>query len=223
MSSITMLSCDYMIHKDYYPYVLKSNQPKWFKNLNREDQYGGGLTYKACPALIESFKRIIVIPSWTDINLHFKDGRFERHEIAQHTNNLLNDPPLSHHPDWQHQGFKDDHFLIKFLSPWQMEIDGPSMVWITHPHFHDERRFEAATGLTDMSVQSSTHINTYWPEYDGVIEIKAGQPLAYIVPLIEDFKFDVQIVEKIELIERAKHIEYSLSKSQEYFRRKSSE
>lgn len=221
MSKITMLTSERLINKDFYPYVLKDNFPKWFKEMPREDSYDGARTYKACPALIESFKRIIVIPAWSDFQITIDEGTW-RATAAMHTDNLLNDESLMGHADWQHAGYKEDRHILKFMSPWQMEIEGPSMVWFTHPHFHDERRFEAVTGISDISVQSSTHINTYWPKSRSTYNVKAGQPLTYIVPLMEDFDFNIEVVDRNELVDRSKHIEYSLTKSEEYWKKKAS-
>ena len=225
MSKITMLTSDRLISKDFYPYVLKDNSPKWFREMSREDSYDGARTYKACPALIESFKRIIVIPAWSDFQITIEDDIW-RVLSAMPTDNpktgLLNDEPVTGHKDWQHVGYREDKHILKFMSPWQMEIEGPSMVWFTHPHFHDERRFEAVTGITDMSIQSSTHINTYWPKSRSTYKVKAGQPLTYIVPLMEDFDFNIEVIDRNELLSRSKHIEYSLTKSEEYWKKKAS-
>lgn len=229
-SKITLLSSDSAIDKRFYPYRLKDNPPKWFKNMEHKIDIESekmspaqpdANTYKVCPALMESFKRIIVIPSWTDINIKIDNERWHSYASQTTDNPFGNVNTTEGHGNIQHKGYRQNQHNIKFISPWSMSVENAStMVWFTHPHFHDEHRFEAVTGIVDMAVQCMTNINTFWLKHQGEYTIRAGEPLVYLIPLVEDFEFDVQIKDTKEIDQRTSHLMYSLDRSKEYWKRK---
>lgn len=234
-SKITLLSNDPGIHEQFYPYRLKDNPPKWFKNMERKldsetlqkepprENPAEPIpnTYKVCPALMESFKRIIVMPSWTDINIKIDNERWDSYTSQSTDHPYGAGKPVVGHSNGQHKGYRQNQHVIKFVSPWVMDVEKAStMVWFTHPHFHDEHRFEAVTGIADMAIQSMTNINTFWLKHQGEYTIRAGEPLAYIIPLVEDFELDVQVKETNEILQRVDHLNYSLDRSKEYWKRK---
>jgi len=82
--------------------------------------------------------------------------------------------------------------IVKLHTPWHIVAPkGVKFLMIPIP-YGDEQYFENVTGMLDPSISSEVHIQLRWKVLMGRQTIKAGTPMAQLIPISED-KFDLDV------------------------------
>lgn len=187
--------------------------PEWFRRLDRQlpekDAFGlQGLTAKACLPFVDAMTVGYILPAAYDITVYSDSAnnvvRFDWasslpfEPIGTHTSDQLgapNDPHSKSAP-------------FKFINPWQLKVPEGYSVIFTQPYNHAELKHEAFSGLVDCDrFPTTVNIPFLWKGLNGKSMIKAGTPIAQIIPIKRKAAlshFTVRAANKDELELRAK-------------------
>jgi hypothetical protein len=164
---------------------LINNIPEWWKlcpNTAPAFNYPIDLsTIKRCPGIKDLFKTALSIPAWSEYILYKNSNQGFSHlgptrlaEGVQHQSDQLG--PMY-----------ENYFHFKFVSPWYFK-ENTGIKWLMiGPSWHQHSDLFVPPGLLEFKTQHSTHINIVSKKEENNIEyrIKAGDPLAYLVPLTD--------------------------------------
>lgn len=194
---------------DYAPISNAINHiPDWWRNTPKKVTISNDLelklkqeagvndtssaTVKNCPAIINYYKKGIVIPSWFELKLEIQGNMDKTYSWRSSSELKLN----SHYPS-QYEGFsKSDGELIKIESPWRFKTSKKIYFLWSHPIWHTrETMFNllAPPAVIDYYTQHGTHINIFfrYTEEKQNIQILPITPLVIIHPLSD---YEIKIV-----------------------------
>lgn len=140
-------------------------------------------TAKTCIGFINLFKSGFIIQNWADLSIEVTaEGKLNAASPV-HSSQMSN---ITQHESWQiWDTFYAGHGHIKLNCPWAFkEKTGVKFVFgkCTWNDTHMADNFHVLTGIIDYKNQTSTDINFY-AKRDSIIELRAGQPLAHIIPM----------------------------------------
>ena len=171
--------------------------PKWWQDLPREFFYTQdsvkrkGSTSKKCPGFLDLYSNSWVVPAWSDLLICTKkDGTYTYSFPSGHLKGI---GVRTHNATQFLNGFKD-YIHLKLICPWVLrEKTGAKFIYIpaTWSLLDDTKDLNILPGVLDFKNTIAVHINAMVPKQDAEYFIKAGQPLAHLVPLTEknvDFK-----------------------------------
>jgi len=172
--------------------------PNWYKEAQAYKTEAAihdktGMTFKACPAILDSMLQGYILPLWADVWVSpSEDGIAPVFTWAEGVDRGESDLPLV---TWQgspevSKGFH--HFdamssapsTLKLNSPWLVKTPEGYSILTMPPLNNRDSRFEAVSGVVCSDV-FTTYINIplIWkapPDYEGLI--KQGTPLIQIMP-----------------------------------------
>jgi hypothetical protein len=157
-------------------------------------------TAKTCVGFINLFKSGFIIQNWADQSIEVTvDGELNASSPAQISN-------ISQHDPWQvWDTFYAGCGHVKLNTPWAFkEKTGVKFVFgkCTWNDTHMTGNFHVLTGIVDYKNQNSTQINFY-AKKDSIVELRAGQPLAHIIPMSENkLKLKYHLVTHEEYVNR---------------------
>lgn len=146
-----------------------------------------------CPGIFDLFNYGFIIPAWHDVIIKTNgdlsgfawmppsDGfqtlvqNFD--PVGKHINGL--DKYLPKKPGALHS-------LIKFNTPWHVVAPKGIKFLVIPIAYSDSYEFESAIGILDPGISSELNVQVYWNIRNGSHLIKAGTPLAHIIPLSEE-------------------------------------
>ena len=181
---------------DLFP-PKKSNtvQPNWFKELSKENSFGSSsvLTVKNCPGIKDLYSSAITIPSWAD------------YSITVETDKSINiDSPMEipgghssvHRLGIQAPNAWPNYANVKFISPWKFYCSDP-IKWMWVPATwdnHNPCEYQVIPGMLEFKAQHESNISALFPfkTHTYTVNIKAGDALAYLVPITER-PWDIEI------------------------------
>lgn len=135
-------------------------------------------TAKDCYAIIEFYKKGLVIESWTDMKLVSNPNHL--HYIKSYGTE-----PERHERRQIGRGFPNHHHL-KLVSPWLFkEKTGVQFVWVGASWALHNTDINVLPGVINFNVNNSTNINFVVPKRDAEYSINLGTPLCHIIPLSE--------------------------------------
>lgn len=167
--------------------------PDWWKKMPSyhasPDQNGlvvENPTIKKCIGFMNLFRRGVVLPLWSDIDIETNNSGYRYSFVKQHYNKDL---PLSeHHPDWQYGPAFSNALHMKLMSPWFLvqnsyyEYVFQPMTWNTIDQWH---KYTVLPGIMDFKYQHSTNVNMFL-EKNSRMRIEAGTPMYQIIPISDD-------------------------------------
>tara|TARA_B100001939_G_scaffold222714_1_gene191665 strand:- start:2502 stop:3248 length:747 start_codon:yes stop_codon:yes gene_type:complete len=186
-----------------YPIVKTSQElPKW-TYLVREDfkkqQYAKQDIHLArCPGIFHMFAQGFIIPAWNDFEIEC-NGEGIKWTIAEnHMNDLLEQRVFT-----VQSGVSIGKYLpkrpwsiphiLKYNTPWHVITPkNVKMLMLPLPYTEDFD-LECCPGILEPAYSSELNIQMYWNKMSGKRIVKAGTPLAQLIPLTEkEYSFEVR-------------------------------
>jgi hypothetical protein len=168
----------------YFPSDIKT-LPKNLKYIDESTKIEtDATTIRSCIGIIEHYKTGIILPMWTDFICQPKTS------VAGETTIGLMGFPFSFitHPKSQYPGLYEDHIHVKFASPWLFkEKTGIKFLWnaATWNLSNHWKNFLVLPGTVSYDIQCQTNVNIFIDKNSENFKLKAGTPLAHIVPLTD--------------------------------------
>jgi len=183
---------------EYFP-IRQAREfiPQWWKDIpntvyDENNNYHTKVflkpTMKRCPGIIEYYKKGLMIPLWSDIEIIVDRNINEEGWSTAIANESLNEP----HPDFQKGDFlsSGNWFHNKLISPWKIETKEPLDFLYLQPHWNlNELNNDIVipNGYNSFYKDNhATHIQMFVNKsFDRVVNIDAGIPILHLVPLTE--------------------------------------
>tara|TARA_Y100000114_G_scaffold69601_1_gene63726 strand:- start:1048 stop:1767 length:720 start_codon:yes stop_codon:yes gene_type:complete len=193
--------------------------PDWYKNLpakNYLPEKPGGvrITMKGCLGLRDLFKKSLIIPLWSDMNIAL--GRIGTDTTSWAFADRKSDVELHTREDYgSFIGENTQH--LKLVSPWYGFSKSDVGFCFVQPMWNTVKYSDilhVLPGIIDFKYQAGTNVNILLsrkPE-NKVLELKHGMPLVHLVPLTEEkVKIKHHFVDQKEL--NKKIIKHQMSSS----------
>jgi hypothetical protein len=171
---------------DLFPPVkTKDLIPNWYNALPVKSE--NATTVKHCPGFKDLVSKGFILPLWADHEIIIGPVG---DPIIHSTNTTSGRPPsASHSLAEQAPGAWPNYLNIKFHCPWLAWCDEPiGWAW-SQPVWHqtDPQELINVTAVSEFRHQHDLHINTIFkrPIVSKTISIKAGTPMAQLIPLTE--------------------------------------
>lgn len=172
--------------KEVLPRWIYSARTDYLKHKDTYDQH----IYR-CPGIIDVLTTGYVIPAWHDIDIETDGDRFKMTIPDQELEKMLGKDTVQ---EQTHNGLIrfvpkrpwSVKSILKINTPWHvMAPRGVKFLMVGMP-YPDDFGFESATGILDPGYSSELNVQGYWnfPK-PGKYSIKAGTPLAQIIPITE--------------------------------------
>jgi hypothetical protein len=182
---------------DLIPIVLaKDCLPSWYFNLAKNQEEIP--TIRHCNGFKDLYNEGFIIRSWSDIDIQIKpNGKF-MYDVA--SRNELPNPIEQHNIALQATGAWPDYINLKLVSPWWVRCNKVVKWAVIQPVWaqHDPAEYTLVPGILEFRYQHMTNLNLIFkvkPE-PYTVHIKAGQPLAHVIPLFEDdWSLEVKFLE----------------------------
>lgn len=165
--------------------------PKWWKTLPRNyEDFVKELnatrpvsTMRNCYGFIELYKRSLTIPLWADVRIYTtKSPPSYRYVSPSDMFSVIT------HSSKQYNNAFRDYMHMKFESPWVLkEKTGVKflMTGCSWSLMDSNPGLQVMTGVLPFNTQTVSNINVMVPVADNQIDIKAGTPLCFLIPLTE--------------------------------------
>ena len=170
--------------------------PVWYKQAQidipeAKEYFGTHLTFKGCPAILDSMVQGYILPLWTDVWVEptddFIDGkRVPRFSWGETINDMVvqTQNPSASKEMASFQGLSTSPMTLKFNSPWLVKTPKDYSMLMVPPLNNRDSRFEPVSGVV-CTDEFTTYMNVpfIWTapsDYEGVI--KAGTPLVQMIP-----------------------------------------
>ncbi|MEY3311163.1 MAG: Cyanophage [Bacteroidota bacterium] len=169
--------------------------PKWayvarqdyIKNKDKKEMH----VYK-CPGIFDTFGTGYIISAWHDLELETDGLKFRMTIPDNKLNELLEKETVQEQtwnaaitkfipkPPWAVKS------ILKINTPWHVIAPkGVKFLMVPLP-YPDEFSFQSCIGILDPGVSSELNVQGYWNNNSpGIHTIKAGTPLAQIIPITE--------------------------------------
>lgn len=171
---------------EYFPIApTKKFLPEWWKQC--PSKYIAGFsdvaTIKKCNGIHDHFDQGFILPLWSDLNFNVRGDVFEwqfsdRQSIIE-----------PHTPEqWKYFADPAKFGHMKLISPWHLKTKANIKFLFLNPAWHlpIEKPFEILSATVSFKFQHATNINLMLSlMQDTVVNLKAGQPMAHIVPITE--------------------------------------
>lgn len=199
---------------DLFPIARASqNLPSWWKSLDPTVQHQGinKGTMKTCPGVTDYFKSGFIIPMWKDMIFEMNSGVLRAYP---------DDDAAPHHPAQWGKGL-ENYSHMKLITPWRIkEKTGVNFIF-TNTFWHNHTpTYTVPNGVVNYKYQTTASVNMVVNKnvFPNKFEIKAGDPLAHVIPMS-----DKQLKIKLHLVtveEYAKLDFYQFTFAGNYYKRK---
>jgi hypothetical protein len=184
---------------DLFPIVdAKDALPKWAKAardsyVKKKEQTTGRINHiYQCPGIFDLFNHGYVIPMWHDVVITTNGNPDEFGWTIPSTDLTEFDKETSIIEN-QTNGFGSVlpikpwslNTLIKVNTPWNVVAPRGVKFLIIPIAYPDSFEFESSIGILDPGYSNEINIQLYYNVHKGDVLIKAGTPLAHIIPLSE--------------------------------------
>ena len=155
-----------------------------------------------CPGIFSLFKKGYILTSWFDISIITKKGEegFSwRVPMEDNLEGMYDIPNIDAQPDslakWIPKRDGQIKTLVKFNSPLNVIAPKGVKLLILPIPYPDQFDFDCTMGILDPAEDTALNTPLNWYKEDGEVIIKAGTPLAYLVPLY-DGEREVEIINR---------------------------
>lgn len=164
-----------------------------YVNLLKENDGGTFFHVYRCPGIFDLYNHGYILTAWCDIQIETNgDGQgfkwtlpnSDLMDVLQDANNT---PIVATH-SFQQIPVPPNTLktIIKINTPWHI-IAPKGMKFLINPiAYSDNAVFTNATGILDPSIASEMNFQLYWHLLNGKHTIKAGTPIAHLIPITED-------------------------------------
>lgn len=182
---------------EYFPIApTKQFLPDWWKQCPSKFKSGfsDAPTIKKCNGIHDYFGHGFILPLWSDLDMEIKAGGYswqfsDRSSLIE-----------AHSPEqWKYFAEPTKYGHTKLISPWHLKTKSAIDFLFLNPAWHlpIEKPFEILNASVSYKYQHATNINLMWSlQQDMVVSLKAGQPLAHIIPITEK-----EVVLKLHLVD----------------------
>jgi hypothetical protein len=190
---------------DAVPIVRPSSElPNWVSlaRMDYKQQPKNASHIYRCPGIFDLFNYGFIIPAWHDITLtpttnNFKweipDDRLIDLMGSTYVAEAHDSSTIGKHlprPHWTHP------CVLKINTPWNVLAPKGVKFLMTAVPYPDSYEFQAVSGILDPAISTSINIQLNW-NINASYTIKAGTPLAHLIPLTEK-KYDFVVRDKNE-------------------------
>jgi hypothetical protein len=157
---------------------LPTHKPVFGEDENNKHVFLNKNTIKDCYAIIELYKKGIVIENWTDISI-----KSDEKELNYCWSSGI--PPESHVREQLGSAYPNYHH-IKLNSPWRfVEKSGVKFLWFGAEWSLDKMNLKVLPGVLNFDIISGVNVNIMLPKNESEIFIPIGQPLVHLIPISE--------------------------------------
>ena len=195
---ITAYTNDAHIHDMFKIESAIKHLPKWFKDLPKSYSTSIGnegrslelpvSTMKNCPAVMDYLSRPLVVRIPYDLSFRCDDGELFWSAPSERLANMV-----SQFGTMQKIGFDIGH--CKLATSWELvEPEGIPFLFTDAYYNNFSKNWRATQGVTNFRDQHHLAVNISVPNNQKQTEIKAGDPICYLMPLSER---PVKVVSKL--------------------------
>lgn len=194
--------------------------PDWWRSTNKVNE--NRATIKSCPGFIDYYKKGIVIPSWTEIDITIHKQGSDQALSWQSGNK--NFSTINSHNQCQFDGFaKTNGHNLKIESPWIVYSKSEVKFLSSQPVWNNRDWSQILTslpGILNFKMQHSTNINYFFTidDKEKSFRIEPLTPLMLLHPMTEK-----KIVLRHHLIEKQRWEDMLQDKSNFFLRSKMSD
>lgn len=189
---------------DLFPIVkAKDALPKWAKSardsfIKQKNESNGRMNHiYQCPGIFDLLGQGYVVPMWHDIIIS-TDGNPDEFRWTVPTSDLADFDKERSIVESQSNGTESIvpmkpwsmNTLVKINTPWHVVAPRGVKLLIIPIAYPDTFEFESSTGILNPGYNNEINIQLYHNIQKGEVFIKAGTPLAQIIPLSEQ-EFDL--------------------------------
>lgn len=205
---------------DMFPIVAaKDALPKWTKAardsyIKKKEQTAGRINHiYQCPGIFDLFNHGYVIPMWHDVVIT-TNGNPDEFTWTIPSTDLTEFDQETSIIENQTNGFGSVlpikpwslNTLIKVNTPWNVVAPRGVKFLVIPIAYPDSFEFESSIGILDPGYSNEINIQLYYNVHKGDVLIKAGTPLAHIIPLSEqNFELvcrEINSIDKLWLAKR---------------------
>jgi hypothetical protein len=169
--------------------------PKWWRDLPVKEyevnRFIPKKNMKRCVGFLDYYKKSIALPLWSDIFIDVNDKGYNWQYADGHSEAEVH--PADQYGEWLPL---KDYGHIKLVSPWLIKTKEKNISWVwSQPTyaFDNPEKLVIPPGVLNFYYNSGSHINCMLDRRKkGVIELLAGQPMAFMTPM-SDRKVDIKI------------------------------
>jgi len=187
--------------------------PEWWKKVPKAYRYGDNFhdapTIKTCPGFIDLYKKGVMVPLWSDLEIQSNRDDYKYQFADQHSSIDYN------HPDAIGSVVHTmDVHSIKLTSPWLFECSHDIEWLYVSPTWNTETMdIHTVPGIVKFNHAIRSNINLMIRKgLDHNVSLSAGTPIVQIVPLT-----DRNIEVKCHYISRAEFHDREVSMSPFFF------
>ena len=189
---------------DLFPIVnAKEAMPAWAKAardsyIKKKKQSIGGMNHVyQCPGIFDLLNQGYVVPMWHDVIIN-TNGDPDSFNWTVPTSDLADLTPEVNLIEPQSNGIGaimpikpwSLNTLIKVNTPWRVVAPRGVKLLMLPIAYPDRFEFESSIGILNPGHSNEINIQLYYNVQKGDVMIKAGTPLAHIIPLSES-NFDL--------------------------------
>lgn len=201
---------------DLFP-IVESRKciPKWYHSLPASNH---DVNVKNCFGLKDLYNKGIIIPLWADHEIILDP--ISGVSVSSGMQSTMQ-PVVSHDLDEQAPGAWPGYINLKFNSPWLFWCDEPiHWVW-TQPVWwqEDPQQLTLVSGVAEFRGQHDSNVATLlrMPQQKKTLTLKAGLPMAQLIPLTEEpWELKNMVMTKEIFDKKFAHWEFSLNPKLRY-------
>ena len=197
--------------KNYQQGWFNESRKDYIKQLDAADGGTFAHVYR-CPGIFDLYKTGFLITAWCDIKIetngdpNYYKWTLPNISLIELMDKAENSPIVQDHSFdgvARHVPVPPNTLrsIIKINTPWHIMVPkGIKLMMLPVPYSNDFT-FTQSIGILDPSISSGINCQLYWHQLNGSYTIKAGTPLAYLVPITEN-KYSFECRDKNKKDER---------------------
>ena len=173
--------------KEVYKYapIEQANKflPRWWRDLPIPPKNSTNINMRYCTGLNDLYKRGVVVPLWSDLNIGIGALGTESGSYQYSDNTSAAD----FHPVQQRGSFAPDSLHIKLINPWNARCS-EDIRWISIGTQYNQQSlsdYALVNGVLEFRYQHSMNINLMFARHaaESSYFIEHGTPLMHLIPL----------------------------------------
>jgi len=183
-------ACPIIPAKDYTAKWMAAARQDYIEELKM--QTGKWSHIYQCPGIFDLFNHGYIIPMWHDVSIK-TNGNATGFSYLMPTDSLekiIPSNPVGKHIDGLDKFIPSRPWslnnVIKLNTPWNVIAPKGIKFLLIPISYPDSFEFEAAPGILDPGYSSEINLQIHWNILNGEYVLKAGTPMAHLIPLSEE-------------------------------------